>query len=586
MKLMNLFRPFAAIVLAAATLVACNDDKPNPGPEEPGTDPLEEAIEFDGVQMPVRSVFSEDVEDGLLGLFMAADEGITSSDQLTGGSEYAMMAFGDVGEDGDYTIDLKNAETPFRIFYVKGGEKLVELSEKNLSAFSEGGVTVTEKDEKTAVVDFSVTLSSGELFRGNVTWTEADEPTPPGPDGGLDDLKPETFVVNGTEIPVGKAFLEEYAGYMMLTVTPDADAESFDWIYENDAEYFQVIVLPSLCNREFDVMTETEAFTISSTLDGAQLATGIAPGVYDDVESGTCRLDFENPEGEVFARLTLADGSTLAVRASATMTGTTPAAENYITRNGEKKPLRAAFYYLEDGMAMLYFTPGDIDYFEEIENTTYYVILMTDDANMTGNPIDIASTDKTYQVFLIDNLTGDVDFIQTGIPEGATGTFSIAQSGSDAEHFTAEAEITFGSGNSIAVEFDGKCKSIEEVPEEPNEFIYNGETYPINSVVVDTRSEPCSIWLSAEEGIETVEDIQDAAPVHITAPSEAFTGEGVGFSTYKETLAFEHDGRIWNYGNGDSGTLIVSLDGEDLQLDFNTYGELKGHYQGTATVLK
>ena len=72
--------------------------------------------------------------------------------------------------------------------------------------------------------------------------------------------------------------------------------------------------------------------------------------------------------------------------------------------------------------------------------------------------------------------------------------------------------------------------------------------------------------------------------VLLDAPAEAFDGEPAGFSSYKEILKFEYDGNTWQYPG--TGTLIVSLDGDELELDFTTYGDVEGHYSGTAVVVK
>lgn len=82
----------------------------------------------------------------------------------------------------------------------------------------------------------------------------------------LEDLTSGMLVINGEQTPLTGVFVDEYSGYMMVTMTDVAGAESFDWLVENEAEYVQILVLPSLCNREFDVMTETDGFALYSTM--------------------------------------------------------------------------------------------------------------------------------------------------------------------------------------------------------------------------------------------------------------------------------------------------------------------------------
>lgn len=58
----------------------------------------------------------------------------------------------------------------------------------------------------------------------------------------------------------------------------------------------------------------------------------------------------------------------------------------------------------------------------------------------------------------------------------------------------------------------------------------------------------------------------------------------MGFSTYK-TISFAYDGHVWNYDNGDLGTLTATLDGTTLTLEFTNYGNLKGYFNGEAVVI-
>lgn len=90
----------------------------------------------------------------------------------------------------------------------------------------------------------------------------------------LEDLTSGMLVINGEQTPLTGIFVDEYSGYMMVTMTDVAGAESFDWLVENEAEYVQILVLPSLCNREFDVKTETDGFALYSTYASAPLFEG------------------------------------------------------------------------------------------------------------------------------------------------------------------------------------------------------------------------------------------------------------------------------------------------------------------------
>lgn len=399
----------------------------------------------------------------------------------------------------------------------------------------------------------------------------------------LEDLTSGMLVINGEQTPLTGIFVDEYSGYMMVTMTDVAGAESFDWLVENEAEYVQILVLPSLCNREFDVKTETDGFTLYSTYASAPLFEGAGPGFTEAIESGSCRFDFDGTNAEAFINLKLADGSTIAVRGAGVFEGTKPE-ENYIERNGDKDALRAAFYSVEDGLGYFYFTPADIDYFEEIEMASYYVVLLVDESLIDGRTVDIATESSYFEVYYVDNATGDMIIGAAGDTAGVEGTFSISRLDSEAS-FAASASIAFSENISVSLTFSGECTDMYAEPAKENAFVFDGVKTPIASVVVDTTSELWNIWLSGESGVETVEGMQSADALRITAPEEAFSGEPVGLSTYK-TIEFAYGDSVWNYDNEAFGTLTVSLDGETLNLDFTNYENLNGYYSGPAVVIK
>lgn len=399
----------------------------------------------------------------------------------------------------------------------------------------------------------------------------------------LEDLTSGVLVINSEQTPLTGIFVDEYSGYMMVTMTDVAGAESFDWLVENEAEYVQILVLPSLCNREFDVMTETDGFALYSTYASAPLFEGAGPGFTEAIESGSCRFDFDGTNAEAFINLKLADGSTIAVRGAGVFEGTKPE-ENYIERNGDKDALRAAFYSVEDGLGYFYFTPADIDYFEEIEMASYYVVLLVDESLIDGRTVDIATESTYFEVYYVDNATGDMIIGAAGDTAGVEGTFSISRLDSEAS-FAASASIAFSENISVSLTFSGECTDMYAEPAKENAFVFDDVKTPIASVVVDTTSELWNIWLSGESGVETVEGMQSADALRITAPEEAFSGEPVGLSTYK-TIEFAYGDSVWNYGNGAFGTLTVSLDGETLNLDFTNYENLNGYYSGPAVVIK
>lgn len=390
-----------------------------------------------------------------------------------------------------------------------------------------------------ALLAAAVALSSCQDDDGNAN---GNEPKPgPGEEvetsQALDDLKANTLVMNGEETPFAKIFVDEYSGYIMVTATTNAEAESFDWLVDHNTEYVQLLAMPSLFNREFDVMTESDSFSLFSTYEAAPIVDGVAPGVTEALESGRARFDFDGTNAEIFLDLKLADGHTISARAAGTYAGEA-VEENYIECNGDKKPLRASFYSIEYGMGMFYFTPADVEYAEEMFNlATYYVVLSVDESLINGQTVDLSEpSSKYYEIYYVDNMTGNMLYFTSDDTAGATGSFSIKQLDTPSS-FAAELSVNFPEGFSeefpeavsVALSFEGESKDMYAEPEKANEFTYEGETMPIESVVVDTSSEMWTVWLSTQSGVDTVEAMQSADAVKITAPEEAFSGEGVGF---------------------------------------------------------
>lgn len=392
--------------------------------------------------------------------------------------------------------------------------------------------------------------------------------------------KANTFVVDGTETPVGSAFAFSYEGFLAFTASPD-DA-TLETVF--DGEYIQVAVLPNSLNQEIDLKTSSLQIYV---WDDETETRKITP---DMLEEGTVRIN--NEEGSnvytLLMHMVFTDGTEVGINATAE--GEAPEEGSTITINNEANPLRAAFYYDVDGMTYLYFTAGDIDYFEEIGLVYEYVCVGLSEDDLTGNEIDITTTEKPVTAMYINQIPGQENeqMMSTGELEGGSGTISVSRNGSDPTLFTAVLSLVFPDGTSVSVDFDGSCRSIDEEPEDPelpNEFTCNGATESINSILVDKSD--ASIWniyLSATKGLETVDDFVSDWAFKITAPKEVFDGEPAGFSIYPETLKFEYEGETWAYP--DSGTLTVSLDGDLLVLDFTTYGDVEGHYSGTAIIVE
>lgn len=415
-----------------------------------------------------------------------------------------------------------------------------------------------------------------------------DDPDGPGsgdedtPDGPAYPENANTFVVDGVETPVGSTFAFTYEGFLTFMATPQETTfeEAFD------GEYIQMLFLPSFYNQDVDLKENPLQIYVWDNETETYEITG------DMLESGSARLNHEDGSDTytLLVYMKFNDGTEVGINATATMAEEeAPEDGSTITINGTTNPVRAAFYYDDSGTTFLYFTAGDIDYFyDDIFNVHEYVYIFLNEDDLTGNEIDITTSDKYFELGYENQASGEENslYITTGDLLGATGTVSVTRNGLDPTRFTAKMSVTFGDGTKVDLDFDGVCKSTDETAQIPNEFTCNGSTEDIKSILVDkSGTDIWKIYMSSIGGVETVSEFESFGSFVITAPAEAFNiGEGVGFSTYKDTLKFEYEGQTWAYP--DTGTLEAYLEGDQLTLDFTTYGDVKGHYEGPAIIVE
>lgn len=400
---------------------------------------------------------------------------------------------------------------------------------------------------------------------------------------------PMTFTVDGTETPVGKAFADTFEEYVLITVTPDTEVESYvDAVTADGVEYLQFMVLPQNLNREIDLVAEPQRIYCK---DNESDCTVISPD--GNLTEGKAVVQYDEETLEVVFKLAieLSDGTVVGVNAGAVMSAPAPEQGSTITVDGTQEPVRGAFYLEDSGNTALYFTSSEVYTFEELqEMALYYFLIMVPDGLMTGEDFDMAdlSGEDNVVVMYIDNGNGEPYEANSG-EGGASLTFNM-QKTSDGT-YAASISAAFDGGPEIAVDFDGTCVSVDYVPEEPNEFTYEGTTEAVQSALVD-KSDPdiWHVWLSAVGGLDELSEFEVSynEAIHITAPAEAFNAGGVGFSTYKEILKFEYAGQTWQYTEDNSvrGTLEVSLEGDMLTVDFTNYDNFSGHYSGTAVIVE
>lgn len=568
------FMRLAAATLAVAAFASCERENTS-GPDYTDPEPLENAIYFDGTVTDIKTVL-EDEATGTL--WLCAEEGVTTLGEIEGTEYVRIIMGGGESDDNTYRIDLKAAPAGFSLLYSKEGETAVEVSAEDNSAITEGSLSLTLNGENSATIDFRMTLTDGKAFSGNALWSGLTM----APEELSYPEKANTIVVNGTETAVGTAFADSYEGSVLVTAGLTV-TDSYDELLAGD--FVQTMMLPQFLNQEINL--KEELITIYYTLQNLTAA----PLTSDMLDEGKVRIDMDEESGEcsLLLAIRLNDGTEIGVNATATLSDPTPEEGNTITVDNATEPVRAAFYM---DMAMegsnyvyLYFTASEVYYLDEmLELATGYFCLAMNEDDLTGNEIDLTSTDKYFYLAYMDQMTGEMSYAMQGDSEGTTGTMSVSRSGSDPASFTAEISVTFGDGKEVAVSFDGTAVSGDYVPEEPNEFTYDGTTEAIQSVLVNKSDAVLwHIYVSEVGGLEYVSEFEDMGAIHISIPAEAVNGEAAGFSTYKD-MKIEFSGNTWQFP--DMGTVTVSLEGDQIVLDFTTYGDLIGHYSGTAVVVE
>ena len=360
--------------------------------------------------------------------------------------------------------------------------------------------------------------------------------------------------------------------YIVATPTPNIATATEIFGCE---EYLFVAVNPLLVGKEFDLKTESSLYTIISTLSGVSLRE-VTPENNGEVKAGTIKFAYENNVATVKGAITLANGKELKFHLSAEKA--IAVNENVITRGDETKPLRAAFYDEGDFATTLYFTPAGLDYFEEIEDASWYIYLGVSNQLIDGATHSLADMGGTsmFEFGVIDNLSSSKSVeIMAGYLRGATGDFTIAKTADATYDVSINVKLL---GVQYLVKFAGKSLSVDYAPEKKiNYFDYKGAEYAVTSALLTRGESVWSLELANESGKSVV----------LNAPKEFFnSGDGGRGFSQSAGFTIEYNGVVYSKANGYSGTIISTFDTatNNLALDFFNNSEVKFNYTGVVEV--
>ena len=440
---------------------------------------------------------------------------------------------------GSWYYELENGEWTKTYARIDNGSITVERDEN-------GGHTVTydlldcQSDAKR--------ISGSSIFR-----IEAEEEPEEKPIATEDN----TYVTDGKEFQFGSVAVTNFGEYLCIAASPAEGVENFDAIFEQE-EYLYAAISPMLNGKEFDLMTETELFTVMSTLRDAEIES-LAPATRNEISEGKCSFTYSDGKASVSIVMKLKSG----VELSAKMTAEEPSLvvnENIIAIDGEKKPVRTAFYESKDGMTTIYLTPAGISYFEELEITTYYSYITLKDAQCNGNKLSISDIECAG---IVNNLN---ETHKNSIDTKTSGTVTVLKDPDDPWHFTVMAELDF-SGTTLEISFDGNAISSEVTEVKESIVTYEGKKQTIKEVWLDTMPNPedtRSVVILTEEGNE----------VCLTMPRNFMDGNAHGFSQ-SPYMNIRYNDTVFSKADGYSGTVTVGIDGSTMTIEATNYKNLE-----------
>ena len=377
----NLFK-FAAsafVVFAAAT--ACQ--KPEDGPETPDgpQHPLENAIEFAGMETKI----------------------VQSLGELEG-TDYVTLTIGpDVEgpESGVLELDLTSLPAGTGLAYYEKGGLVFEVSSADHSAISEGTLTIAVdmETETTGTVDFSMLLTSGETFRGNIGLDmETIVPVYP-------EFAGNTIVTDGESNPLRAAFYLEEDGQTYLYFTR-SEVYTFDELMEMAMNYLFIATID---------LADSKNMSLAYMSLNDDLSQNFIEAYSDDLMGATGSYSIEKiSEGEYAARIsvTFGDGTSVEVSfegacVSVDYVPEEPEKSNEFSFEGETMPIQSALVDKSDtDIWHIWMSPiGGLEYVSEYEDPANDAIHITAPAEVFNyGPVGLS----TYKGILKFEYGGNV----------------------------------------------------------------------------------------------------------------------------------------------------------------------------------
>lgn len=398
--------------------------------------------------------------------------------------------------------------------------------------------------------------------------------------GGIDgpdtpansELDVNTYSIDGTVGVLNSVAVEQYGENIYIIATPTAGVATAAEMFECE-EYLYAAVSPVLVGKEINMVTESEAYTVISSLTGAVLES-VSPEFRSEITGGKMTFNYSDNKAVVKAEMKFVNGVVLKFHLSAEKQVVVN--KNIIKRGSEEKPLRAAFYMEENGQTFLYFTPSELYYFEELaEMATWYLYIGVDNSCIDG--VERTFDAESLITFgVVDNVNASKSMEIYGDDlQGAQGRYTITKNSEG--NYTANIIVSMGNSG-YKVEFEGDCISYLLAPEKKTNFIsYGGEEFTITGATLSTENEVYTFVLTTSNGKN----------IEVVALESLLDGAPHGFSQFPE-LSVTYNGKSYCKANGNSGTLTILYQSESksVEIDFTDYNEITLNYIGDVTLIK
>lgn len=398
---------------------------------------------------------------------------------------------------------------------------------------------------------------------------------------------------DGQPVEINSVFMYEYmsggVSRSIIALSPEKDAPSGDYLFSNQRPGLYAVI-NSDAAATFD-LKEEPGYAILTLLAGTAFADQeISAENRGNIRSGECTFEIVEGEGRFTLDVTLLNGHRLTAKFATPYQALNK--ENLLVIGNTSRTIQTAFLAeIDEGLFGYYFTAQVIDPDpENITNCSQWACLMVPAEALDGKSYDLQAETSPYLAFMAGDLIDRENttfYTVQAMPGGESkGAFSIAMTG---DGYDVSVNCTDENGVVTTLKYTGEIAIYTE-PEKKNEFLIDGElNWEIQSVVIDLRTTICSIYLSSQRGIASVEDmLDDNDRATLTLPASLLGENGAGFSQ-SDDVSIAYGGQTLNYQSGAMGRIDYAvIEGDRLSLNFFTMVPVKwsGTYEGSAHIIR